>query len=530
MKKNIKISLIIFIMLIFVSNINAKAFFGLFYLTDNYFDKNSFNTTHSFSFYLDNKFSDYVKFYTRLTAGVTYKADYNSTNDKIYNVSVMPSIDLLYFEFKSAKDKQIKFITNNGELNYDLFNLRFGRIPEIFGNGLIFNTIGDGLDLYFTIKNFRFKFFALTNSFDYLPFFDFIGSGVSKPVFTNWDRKRIPNFANYLIENNDNGFISDINSSDYNFYFKGDYQDGYSDEEKDRLNKLRKTAIIAGRIFSGFSFDIIQLYYQNFSLGFVANVDLIPEDFVITYPKILGKTHNTFGGKYNSFYINFNANGKIIKNLYYNFDFVYETGLNATYKDSSNKIIIENSLINAFLVKTGVTYFFDHKIDPTLTFNFSFASGDDDVEIVNDAIINKSDMDNNFKSITSQFTSYAVSPSPAFSNLIILELKNSIKPMVYLKNEIFSRFEVDSSFLVFLRPNIKGSVFYSQKPEYLKIGSKYESTDKVFVGCEIDVNLLWRIFSDLSLALKTGIFIPNYLIYTNNDLFFKVGLSLNVSI
>jgi len=536
-KKN---NLTFFLIIISAVYANSMPFLGGYYLTDNYFDKNSFNTSQMFYFYTDNKFSDYAKFYSRIGTGFKYTASYGSKNDsgtwvfpnngeyKNFSVTI-PNIELLYFEFKTNKQSVEELNTKNasGETNFDLFFFRFGRVRINQGSGLVLNYNGDGLDTSFTIKNFRFRLFAVTNSFDYLPFFDFSDS-MTKVTFTNWDKKRIPVLTNYLIDGNDNGLIGNIETSDYNFYFNYSNSSDYSVSEKSRLNSLRKAAIVAGRIFTGFTFEVMQIYFQNFSLNFLANIDLVPPDFVITYPAMLNQVYNTFGGKYSSFYISFNANGKIFKGLFYNFEGVYETGYNATYQIGTDKIVYQNALINSFAVNTGLTYYFDSKLKPTAGAGFMFAFGDDDADFMNGTVVNKTGQDNNYKSPTSPSIGYVVAPD--FSNLMVISLNGSIKPFNYMKNEIFSRFSVETALLLLLRPIIKGAAFLAEKTEYLKNQSKYESYEKVFLGTEIDINALWQIFSDLSVTLKTGVLIPNYLIYRNSDIFWKVGIGLNISL
>jgi len=297
-----------------------------------------------------------------------------------------------------------------------------------------------------------------------------------------------------------------------------------------RLNNLRRASVIAGRIFSGFSFDIMNIQNQNFGLSFLANVDLIPSEFIVSYPSVKKALDNTFAGRYSSFYITFNASGKIIKGLYYNFQATYETGFNTTYTLGDEKIKTTDNLINSFAIVTGVNYYFDHKTKPVVGLGFMYANGDDDATFNNGAIINKSGQDNNFKSPMQPTIGYALAPD--FSNVIVISMRQSIKPLIFLKNEIFSRFLFESAVLFLLRPNANGATFYKEKSEYLLLGQKRSSSDKVYLGTEIDLSASWRIFSDLSAQFQCGFLIPNYYVYdykADDSLFWKVGLSLNIS-
>lgn len=531
MKNLLRINIIIILLFVSIA-LHSYPFFGGYYFTDNYFDKDSFTTSQNLAFYLDNKFSDYAKFYFRVTGGFKYEPEYTQKSSSLSDMSFMPSVDMLYFEFKKPRAKEDKLIDKKviGETNFDLFLFRIGRINVSHGSGFFFNTYGDGIDTNFTVKNFRFRFFTVTNSFNYLQFFDFIDNGNSKPTFTNWDRKRVPallNIGNVDEGFDESGFNSDITSGNYNFYFDDkDNTDDYTDKEKARLNNLRRASILAGRIFAGFSFEAMQIFNQNFTFSFLANIDLVPYDLIITYPKMLNNVENTFAGRYTSFYVSFNANGKIIKDFYYNLEAVYETGFNTTYYDTGKEIALRDSFINSFAINCGLNYYFNHKTKPMIGFNFIYANGDDDVVFKNSTVFNKSGDDNNYKSPSQPSIGYAL--APGLSNLIVISLNHSIKPLIMLKNEIFSRFFVESALLFILRPNIKGDTIFEEKAEYAS-GDKFMNPEKAFLGAEIDLNASWQIFSDLSFQLKGGVLIPNYTIYAKQDVFWKLGLSLNIS-
>lgn len=563
-----KVLIAIIFLFIFINISYSLPFFGGFYNTNNYFENEKFTTSQSISFFLDHKFSENAKFYTRITAGFKFYTDMPEYNQatKIYstppkveiaNFTFYPNIDLAYFHFRAKKREPAIILEElaRGETNYDLFNFIIGRTHVVQGSGFVLNTKGDGFDTFFTIKNFRFKMFAITNSFDYLPFFDFIGDGDSTPVFTKWDKVRMPPLTNRNLDGNTNGFISDFTDPEYNFYFNYDYDSAsssnnplyssdYSDSDRARLNNLRHAAVIAGRIFTGFSLDLLEFYLQNFALNFTANVDLIPDEFVQTFPSNPDQSINTFGGKYTSFYIGFGAKGKIYRGLFYDFDIIYQTGFTATPYISASRIIVRNEAIHSFAINHKISYYFDHSTKPTAHFQFLYAHGDKDVEFRDGTIVNQPDIneenrfDTNYKAPNSPAIGYALQPD--FSNLIVLALTGSIKPIGFLKNDIFSRFSVQSVLLIYLRPIIEGQSFLSEKDEYKEEysdrsgniikGKKYSSPEKAYLGVEFDVYLTWVIFSDLKVQLQTGVLVPNGKINADDYTpFWKVGLTFNIS-
>ncbi|MCG8569669.1 MAG: hypothetical protein MJB14_05985 [Spirochaetes bacterium] len=510
-------------------------FFGGFYLTNNVFDQDRFDTKHLFAFYINNKVNDHFSIYSRVSTGLKYYANYAGDNARLDKLSVLLNIDLLYFEFKNTGSANVSIDSkiNKESSNFDLFSFRIGRIPVVQGSGFFMNMNGDGFDSFFTIKNFKFRIFTITNSLDFSRFFDFQDSS-SRPIFTNWDLKRIPNYSYFAKEGNVNGFISDIDTYDYNFFFSNATYSDYSNDEVTRLNRQRYAAVLAGRLFPGFSFSLNQVFYQNFSAHFLANIDLIPNDYIVTYPQQLNNVYYTFGGKYTSMYIGLSANGKIYRGLYYAVEGIYETGFNATYYDTGSEIKYENVMINSFALYSKFSYFFDHITKPALHIEFKYAHGDPNVEFVNGTIVNQSPktddeskMDTNYKSPTSPSTGYVM--MPGFSNLIIISVGNSVKPMAKLKNPIFNRFSIESELLLMLRPIIKGASFLSEKADFQESGSEYEKAAKAYLGVEVDLSLLWQIFSDFSVMLQGGVFIPNYYIYNDNNALFKIGLSMNVS-
>ncbi len=497
----------------------GSPFFGGFLVNNEVFDKDSFSTINSLSFYLDNAFNDNARFYTRLTGSFRYRKDFVSTDSGLYDFTFIPSIDLAYFEFKTIGGSTEGEI--GSDFNKGLFLFRFGRIPVIAGNNTLLDIKGEGLDFRFTAGQFSMRAYGVTNSLDYVRFFDFIGDG-NLLVFTNWDNKRVPRLDNHLIPGNTNGFISDVTSSDFNLYFS-DPKNDYTTIEMERLNNLRLVSVMAGRVFTGLNISVSEIYNQNISFDFLANIDLIPEEFVITYPNELASVQNTFGGRYNSFYISLNVNGKIIDKLYYDIQGVYQTGVNTTYFDDGISIKSYDALINSFALYHTVSYLFSHITKPTLSFGFYYAHGDEDVDYNKNAVINTAGDDNSFRSPSGIHLGYVI--QPFFSNLFAFSLSHTIKPFASLGNDFLNELGIELTGILFFRPVITGETFIPEKAYYIHGQPGYLADEKYFIGGEIDININWRLFSDLLVRVNSGFFIPNYMIYNSDDFLFKVGIS-----
>ncbi|MBN2544221.1 MAG: alginate export family protein [Spirochaetes bacterium] len=544
--------LVLIFILITVFNINSQPFLGGIFYTYNYFENDKFNTVDTLSFFLSQKINDKVYFYSRFTGGFKFYTDILRTEDmEAYSIDLenfyfIPSIDLLFFEFRSKKIDRALILDENDNIkkivNYDLFLLKIGRIYVNHSSGFLLRMRGDGLDTFFTIQNFKLRLFGFTNSFEYLPFFNFEDPS-SVPVFTRWDKKRYPPLSNRLLDNDHDGFISDIKTPDYNFFFKNKLYTDYSIEEKERLNNLRYASVLAGRIFTGFSIDLFQFYFQNFSLGFLANIDLIPNEFVLVYPSHISNVPFTFGGKYNSFYISFNANGRIAGNFYYNFEAVYQTGTNASCFNTGSELIVDDKIIQSFSLNAKLSYFFNHATTPSIHIEFAYGHGDENVDFIDDAVViweqknPKYKFDHNFRSPTSPKLGYALEPK--LSNLAVIILTNSVKPFGFVKNEVFSRFLIETALLIFMRPIIKGDSFLPEKPIYQKDGEEKNSPIKAYLGTEIDIILKWQVFSDLNIELKNAVFIPNGKIHYSSDAnypdldnytpYWRIGLIMSMS-
>jgi hypothetical protein len=533
--------------------LQAVPFIGGYFVTGNTFNGRfagnssnqtfgsaQFTTVDNVSFYVDNRFNDFARFYFRTTAGIKLYTDIPNPNNGLLlsNLAFVPNIDLLYFEFKSRRKNRDIMIENKawGETNFDIINVKFGRILVNHGSGMLFNMKGDGIDTYFSIKNFRMRFFAVTNSFDYLPIFNFI-DGASTPIFTQWDRQRMVSLDKldrstypgssggyYSIKEADT--IDSLSVQNYNFYFSTDLTSDYSQSEQQRLNLLRKASAIAGRVFTGVQIDVLQVFFQNFTVGFLANVDLIPDDFILTYPTQTDLSKYTFGGKYTSFYLSLNANGKIWRGLYYNVEGVYQTGYNATYiKESPSLGRYDFAPIHSFALNATLAYYFYNKLSPTVKVNFYYAHGDSDVQfddykVVNNNydVLNVSGHDNNFKAPTSPTIGYVFQPD--LSNLIVIEVSGSVKPLNFLKKEIFSRFFVESAILFYMKPVLSGGSLLPENTATLP-----------FQGTEVDVYTNWNIFSDLAVQLKMGLYFPGGIV-SGSDIYSpygKLGLTATIS-
>jgi len=518
-----------FLLLSINININCDTYL-INYLTSSFvFDKTTGSVVNSYGIQLQHNFNKYVSLNLHLIAGFSYDISFLGENS-ISGLSLYPLIDELFFQFDLFGHRKQSYLkepvnTQDGK-HFDSFSLRFGRIKTIIGSGFYYKMSGDGVNIDFSVKNFGVNFFTITNSLDYLSLFNLRGSS-NRVVFTRWDLERVPSLINLSNEGNINGFISNPYSSKYNYFFSNIFSKDYSSDEIERLNNLRYLAVLSGRIFTGLSFNLSNIYYQNFSINFTGNIDLIPNDFILTNPSLTDVAYNTFGGKYSSVYIGFNANGKIVRGLYYNFDIVYETGTNATYFKEGTSLYYEFYPINSFAVKSDIYYYFNYIMKPAMGLSVMFGSGDKDAIYPNNTVLNKKDHDNGFRPVFNPDTGYVV--TPYLTNLVVISFNGSFFPLALTNNRFFSGFFLKNDVNFYLRPIVEGQGMYSEKLTYILLSENYNSTDKIYLGTEIDMTLIWNFVSDFGIELKGGVFIPNYTIYEGNDIFWKVGINVSMT-
>lgn len=191
---------------------------------------------------------------------------------------------------------------------------------------------------------------------------------------------------------------------------------------------------------------------------------------------------------YNSQYVALGSEGKLLANLRYASELILETGHSITSSTSREEDIM------AWAMDASFTYDVQLPLQPTVSFEYAFGSGDSDRINVTDTIDgNAAGRDTNFLYFGYLPTGYAL--SPRLSNLRMFKGGISLKPLEWLS--FFKELTCSLDVYRFYKEESKGGIFDAQA-----------SQNDRDVGVEIDLTLSWPILSDLGLAIEYGHFEP----------------------
>lgn len=202
---------------------------------------------------------------------------------------------------------------------------------------------------------------------------------------------------------------------------------------------------------------------------------------------------------YDSEYYAAGSEGKIIGNLRYAAELIFETGNSFT---STTNLKEE---IQAWATNVGLTYDLQIPTQPTLYAEYAFGSGDSDRTNVTDTTSgNAVGDDTNFLYFGYLPTGYVL--SPRLSNLKMIKGGASLKPLERI--DFFKELTLAFDYYRYFKDESKGGIFDAQANE----------SDRD-IGFEVDFTLSWQILSDLGVAIEYGHFEPGdaYPASTNNN-------------
>jgi len=226
--------------------------------------------------------------------------------------------------------------------------------------------------------------------------------------------------------------------------------------------------------------------------------------------------------EYNSWYIGFGSTGQLGPNLRYGVELVYEGGttLSNSFEASGagGLFPIEQTEdnISAAALDVRLDYFVNDVRQTRFSFEFLAATGDRDRGSSTNTFNGNAagTTDHGFNAFGLINTGLALAPDP--SNLLVVRLGAATLPLP--QHGVFSRMQVGVDF--FILNKLQSSAPIDQ----------VTSSDHRFLGVEPDLYLNWQITSDLTLALRYGVFFPNGDAFGANDdarQFFYGGLTFS---
>jgi len=237
-------------------------------------------------------------------------------------------------------------------------------------------------------------------------------------------------------------------------------------------------------------------------------------------------TDFSFGGatapvrfEYDSWYIGTGSRGSITDQLVYGVELVYQGGstLSSPYIGSIDAPTLVSQTeddISAWAADFQLDYLLPDANRTRLSGEIILASGDSDRDLSSTSVIGG----NRTGTTDSAFNGFGLvnsglAFSPRLSNLAIARIGASTFPLP--QNRLFNRMQIGANLLVFSK--LDGAA-----PIDEPTGSE------AFLGVEPDVFVNWQITSDLTFALRYGVFLPSNTIESTASArhFFFTGLTL----
>jgi hypothetical protein len=210
---------------------------------------------------------------------------------------------------------------------------------------------------------------------------------------------------------------------------------------------------------------------------------------------------------YNANYFGLGARGTIVGGLGYSAELVYEFG------ESTAAVSTQMESISAVAALVTVDYQFQGPMEPTVLLQYMYGSGDPDRQSTTDSLAgNQAGTDDNgFLSFGFVQTGYSL--FPRVSNIHILRLGGTIRPLE----------SVD--WLHKLQVGVFG-YWYRKAESQCPISDSRAFVNDADVGKEVDLTLRWRIYSDLGFSVNYGCFFPGEAyVETKARNFFSAGLT-----
>lgn len=266
----------------------------------------------------------------------------------------------------------------------------------------------------------------------------------------------------------------------------------------DEYENLDDDAVLASprliQYVSGRYNDLSEEISLYFSL--VGQEDLRSDDFIEDYVPGTGQLHTQ--------YALLGIDGRITPDLFYSVSGTLQTGQYLKPSDTYNYL--------AGMGHVSVEYYPDLDMTPALSLELLCSSGDSWssrsawLTVKDDA----DDMLHRFTPVSKSTKGYVYAAQPG--NLIYADLSTSLKPV--------DTVQVVLSSITYFRA-VDGPVSDTTITE--------SDGDDLYLGEEIDFTVNWRPYSDLGLALNSGLFIPNGAVITDDDPRYSIGGYLSFS-
>lgn len=232
-----------------------------------------------------------------------------------------------------------------------------------------------------------------------------------------------------------------------------------------------------------------------------------------TLNSIVGATAISTQFKYDSFYVGLGSTGNLSDNLLYSVEFAYQGGesLSTSFSLAPTLVVTDFSglqteeEISAAAIDFQLDYLFNDVNRSRLSGELIIASGDTDRQHSTNAFGGNfpGTSDTSFNGFGLLNTGLAFSPN--VSNLLLVRLGGSTFPLPTTK--MFKRLQIGTNLFIINKLNRSAPI-------------DEDTSSKTYVGFEADFFANWQITSDVSLAVRYGVFFPGAAIgglFANTD-------------
>jgi hypothetical protein len=234
---------------------------------------------------------------------------------------------------------------------------------------------------------------------------------------------------------------------------------------------------------------------------------LIQRDYNTHYDEQdLGDIHTKFD--YNSYYIGLGSTGNIGDRLRYSAEAAFELGntLSNSFQIANGALVSvpqSRDSIEAFALDAKLDYLMPEFHNTRLSLEAIYATGDPDRGVTNATFNGNRPETRDLAFNSFGLVNTGLAFAPAVSNITAFRLGASTFP--FTGTEALRRFQIGADFFVYLKSRENAPI-----DETTIAGERY-------LGVEPDVYLNWQVASDITLALRYGVFFPNSSAFPIND-------------
>jgi hypothetical protein len=238
---------------------------------------------------------------------------------------------------------------------------------------------------------------------------------------------------------------------------------------------------------------------QDLMVSLIAQQDLRQPSDLIEEGEENKVVSGLSGGRLHTFYLGVGLTGPIsaASSLYSDAYLYTTTGTTLSYVEDAASITgnsYQYKPILSFLAGFNLSYYPQGALSSRITGSLLFSSGDADAETIQEG---------NTEGISTQFIpisrpSFGVVFSPQLGNLIMASLSYSLKPFGKSGSTVSDKIQAEVKAMSFIRPSTGAVSGIGIDP----------LSDSYYLATEVDGIVNFRAFSDLAIALSTGLLIP----------------------